>query len=72
MRTVLHHLEYATEATLCIAHSKVDDVDKYFWLINPELCFVLFATTEFLYDFLNDVYALTWVAVRHLSSDNIL
>ncbi len=46
--------------------------DKYFWLINPELGFILFATTEFLYDFLNDVYTLTWVAVRHLSADDIL
>ena len=72
MCAILHHLEYTTEAAFCIAHSKVNDVDKYFWLINPELGFILFATTEFLYDFLNDVYTLTWVAVRHLSSDNIL
>ena len=72
MRTVLHHFEYATEATLLIAHSKVDDVEEHFRLVNPELSLVLFAITELLYNLLNDVHALTWVAVRYLSTDDIL
>ena len=71
MSAVLHHFQYATEFTIFIAHSGVDNIDEQAWFINPELRLALFARAELLYDFLYYMNRFRWVTILHLTTDNV-
>ena len=71
MSAVLHHFQYATEFTIFIAHSCVDNIDEQVWYIDPEFHLTLFPRTELLYDYFYYMNRFCWVTILHLTADNV-
>ena len=68
----MHHLQYATEASLFITDCYVCDVDKEARLIDPEIDFVFLSVAELLDNLLYEVDTGTRVAVLHITPDYVL